>query len=112
VTLRGTGLQLRHALEPRHTLGEEPAAGGTVGFVDSSVERVQVRVFGWVEERCMLACYGKAVPLTATDRVGEYIGGVRLKAWQPASACIRRSRRRRHSCATSMIAGLAAAWAV
>jgi uncharacterized protein (DUF2126 family) len=57
-----------------------------VGFVDSSVERVQFRVSGWVEERCMLACNGKAVPLTATDRVREYIGGVRLKAWQPASA--------------------------
>jgi uncharacterized protein (DUF2126 family)/transglutaminase-like putative cysteine protease len=86
VTLRGTSLELRHALEPWHTLGEEPAAGGTVRFVDSSVERVQARVSDWVEERYTLACNGRAVPLTATDRAGEYVGGVRFKAWQPSSA--------------------------
>ncbi len=57
--------------------------GGTARYVDSSVERVQARVSGWVEERYTLACNGHAVPLTATDRVGEYIGGVRFKAWQP-----------------------------
>jgi uncharacterized protein (DUF2126 family) len=86
VTVRGATLELRHALEPWHTLGEEPAAGGTVRFVDSSVERVQARVSGWVEERYTLACNGRAVPLTPSDRAGEYIGGVRFKAWQPASA--------------------------
>ena len=86
VTLRGATLELRHALEPWHTLGEEPAAGGTVRLVDSSVERVQARVSGWVEERYTLACNGHAVPLTATDRVGDYVGGVRFKAWEPSSA--------------------------
>ncbi|MCK8788021.1 transglutaminase family protein [Roseomonas sp. NAR14] len=86
VSVRGVNLELRYALEPWHTLAEEPGIGGTVRYVDSSAERVEARVSGWVDERYILACNGRAVPLTSTDRQGEYVGGVRFKAWNPPSA--------------------------
>ncbi|MFQ3622973.1 MAG: transglutaminase family protein, partial [Acetobacteraceae bacterium] len=86
IAVRGMELELRRALEPWHVLGEEAYAGGTVRYVDSSVERVQAKVTGWVEERFTLVCNGVAVPLQPTGTEGEYVAGVRFKAWQPPSA--------------------------
>ncbi len=79
-------LDLRSAIEPWYVLGEEPAGGGTVRFVDSSVERLQVEVSGMVGSRYVVTCGGRRVPLCSTGIQGQYVAGVRYRAWAPASA--------------------------
>jgi len=86
VAARGIHLTVRGALEPWHVMGEEGAAGATVRYVDSSLERVEVRVTGLNEGRYVVTCNGQSLPLQPTGRVGEFVAGVRYRAWQPASA--------------------------
>ncbi|MGU3433271.1 DUF2126 domain-containing protein [Actinomycetes bacterium M1A6_2h] len=79
-------IELRGAIEPWNTLGEESTSGGTARYVDSSVERIQVSVTGADPGRFMLTCNGTPVPLMRTGKADVQVAGVRYRAWQPPSA--------------------------
>ena len=80
---RGIELELRQAIEPWHVMGEEAHAGGTSRSVDSSLERLQVLANGMVDSRHIVTCNGKRVPLHPTGTNGQFVAGVRYRAWQP-----------------------------
>ena len=83
VNYDGVEIELRQAIEPWYVLGEEPGGGGTARYVDSSVERMQVHVRGLTPEKAIVTCNGRRLPLQSTGVHGEYVCGVRFRAWQP-----------------------------
>ncbi len=85
VSFQNVHLELRSAIEPWYVLGEEPAHGATARYVDSSVERMQLKVQGLAEDRYIITCNGRKVPLHPTGVEGEYVAGIRYRAWQPPS---------------------------
>ena len=80
---RSIHVELRHAAEPWYVLGEEPAGGGTSRSVDSSIERLQVKVDGITDSRHVVTCNGRVLPLHPTGVEGQAVAGVRYRAWQP-----------------------------
>jgi uncharacterized protein (DUF2126 family) len=86
VSAMGVALTLRSALEPWHVMGEEGAAGTTVRYVDSSLERLELKVEGLNDNRFVITANGRAVPLQPTGRTGEYVCGVRYRAWSAAAS--------------------------
>jgi uncharacterized protein (DUF2126 family) len=86
VSYGGVVLELRQALEPWPVLGEEQGAGGTVRFVDASLERIQVKAREMEGDRHCIACNGIRVPLHPTGTPGEFVAATRYRAWQPVSS--------------------------
>ena len=79
-------VELKMGIEPWHVLGEEMSSSGTARFVDSSLERLQVRISGLTDSRYHLLCNGFRIPIKNTGVQGEYVAGIRFRAWQPPSA--------------------------
>ncbi|WP_296699918.1 DUF2126 domain-containing protein [Algoriphagus sp.] len=79
-------IELKMAIEPWHVLGEEISSSGTARYVDSSLERLQVKISGLTDSRYYLLCNGFKIPLKNTGVQGEYVAGIRYRAWQPFSA--------------------------
>lgn len=83
VNYEGIAMQVRSAIEPWYVMGEEPGSGGTARFVDSSLERLEVLVEGFDASRFRVLCNGVNVPLHSTSTLGQYVAGIRYRAWQP-----------------------------
>ncbi|BBP43667.1 DUF2126 domain-containing protein [Thiosulfativibrio zosterae] len=86
VTVGKMHIEVRSAIEPWNVLGEEMGSGGTARYVDSSLERVQIKINDFNDARYIVTCNGVKVPMVATDKKGEFVCGVRYRAWQPWSA--------------------------
>ncbi|MFN3193270.1 MAG: DUF2126 domain-containing protein [Aureliella sp.] len=79
----GVQLSLRTAIEPWYVMGEEPGSSGTTRFVDSSVERVEVKLDNFDPTQLALICNGYRVPVHAMSQPGTFVAGIRFRAWQP-----------------------------
>src|SRR5207253_7696878 len=75
----GVEIELRQAIEPWYVLGEEPGGGGTARYVDSSVERMQVRVRCLIVESAIVTCNGWRLPLKSNGVQGVFVCCVRFR---------------------------------
>ena len=81
LTVDGLTLELRQALEPWNVLAEETTSAGTGRSVDSSLERMQVKLSGIAQpDRYLATCNGRRIPLHPTGTPGEHIAGIRYRA--------------------------------
>ena len=84
ITAEGVELDLRPALEPWPVLGEEPTGATVSRYVDSSLERLELRVRGLDADRYAIAINGWAPELPTAPRDSELrVLGIRFRAWQP-----------------------------
>jgi uncharacterized protein (DUF2126 family)/transglutaminase-like putative cysteine protease len=86
VKFKEVEVSLRAAIEPWNVLGEEMSSSGTARFVDSSVERIEVKAIGLNGDRYAVLCNGMRIPMANTGTKGEQVASVRYRAWQPPSA--------------------------
>ena len=85
--VEGLKLELREALEPWNVLAEETSSGRTVRSVDSSLERIEVKLSGLTtDSRYAVTCNGRRVPLHPTGVSGEAVAGVRYRARRLSAA--------------------------
>ncbi len=101
VEVEGIRIELRAAIEPWLVLGEEVSQSGTSRYVDSSVERLQVRVEGFTPGRHVVTCNGRAIPLrpAGTPGTGSPVSGT--GPGSPRRLCTRPSACTHRSCSTS-----------
>lgn len=83
LTVDGVELQVRNAIEPWNVLGEEATGFGTSRYVDSSMERIEILVDGFVPERHAVLVNGHVLPLRSTGTAHRLVGGVKFRAWAP-----------------------------
>ena len=88
----GVTIDVRNAIEPWAVLGEEAGAAGTVRYVDSSMERIELVAHGYDPARHIIAVGGHrdsdgvAVHMHAGAEPGTMVAGVKFRAWSPPHA--------------------------
>ena len=86
ISIQDIEMEIRMGIEPWNVLGEEMSGTGTARYVDSSLEKVQVKLNGLNGDRYVLLVNGRRVPLVPTGTKQEFVCGIRYRAWQPPSA--------------------------